>query len=78
MAARLKSDSGVADSVRHGPPLVNGERERLLAVDVLSRARRGNRHVRVPVIGSTNVDGTDVWPREHLTKSSYAAQTLPP
>ena len=44
----------------HAAPFMDGERERLLDIDVLAGIARVDRHQRVPMVGAGDDDGVDV------------------
>jgi len=66
LAARLQYPLVVADGIAHCPPFYDGERERLLTVDVLACTARIDDLKRVPVIGSRDLDGVDILARKQL------------
>ena len=60
LAAGLEDLAGRADGLDQGLGLGDGQRQRLLAVDVLAALQRLDGHQGVPVVGSGDGDGVDV------------------
>jgi hypothetical protein len=58
--------------VAQGAPFGDGQRRRLLQVDVLPRFYGVNRNDRVPVIGRADDDGVDVLVRQQLAVVAIA------
>ena len=67
---------GPVDGVAHGAPLGDGQRRRLLQVDVLAVLHRGDRDQRVPVIRRADDDGVDVLVGEQLAVVGVAGDAV--
>ena len=68
LAAGLEDDVVVACRRHHRASLGNGQRQRLLAIDVLARPRRQHRRDVMPVVRRRDDDGVDVAAIEQLAK----------
>ena len=64
--AHLEHPSGLLDNPLDELPLVDGQRQRLLAVDVLAGPHRLDGDLGVPVIGGRDHDRVDILPVEDL------------
>ena len=68
LGAGLPDDIGLANGVAHEAAFGDGEGEGLFAVDVFAGAGGGDGVEGVPVVGSGDLDGVDVWTGEEVTE----------
>ena len=76
MAPGLEYDAGLGDGVAHRAPFADGQREGLLAVNVLSRLASFDHGDGVPVVGRAYFDGVDILATEDFVVIDVRVATL--
>ena len=76
LAAALEDAVVAGDSARHGPAIVDGQTEWLLAVDVLPGGGRCYNHRTMPMIWSGNAHGVDIVTRQEFPEVTVAADAM--
>ena len=66
LRAHLEHAAGLLDCLADELAFVDGERERLLAVNILARLERLDRDLHMPVIGHANVYDLDIFAIKHM------------
>ena len=76
LAAALEDALVLLDRVAHGPALGDGQRQRLLAIDVLAGLRRQDDGHGVPVVRRADQDGVDVLAIEQFAEIDEGVAAL--